>query len=328
MFCFHLHTLVSDTIKSNKNAIRSKVSNEWMDIEERRNVNRPQTKATIIKNLLFVVKKRVKYVAMHPHREFSKKRQNTITKPTNFSHSQSLAGFTVIFFRRSKWKLECIGRTIWAWMTMCLALIIGHCHHHTIICHNLPRLICLVLRLWRQHPITSMLINTNDVPDAMPTISNVPDIAGVGVVLVVGGTPSDDAGSPFGGESIFQFSDFITPMHGFGHSIHLFYCHIILREKKVFFFVYRNFGLFDLRCDYFIGLSGKKVVVVTVSIHFILIYPIFIESHFIFNCWNVYLYCVCEDLCKKNVRLFGDLCVEINIDRWLTVQQPRWQQQE
>lgn len=39
-----------------------------------------------------------------------------------------------------------------------------------------------------------MLINTNDVPAAMPTIRSVPEMAFGGVVLVVGGPPSDDAG--------------------------------------------------------------------------------------------------------------------------------------
>lgn len=70
---------------------------------------------------------------------------------------------------------------------------------------RLPRLICLELRLRRQHPIISTLINTNDVPDAMPTISNVPEMACVGGVLVVGGPPSDEAGWPVGGASAFQF---------------------------------------------------------------------------------------------------------------------------
>lgn len=44
------------------------------------------------------------------------------------------------------------------------------------------------------------------MPDAMPTISKMPVIPCVGVVLVVGGPPSDDAGWPVGGASIFQFS--------------------------------------------------------------------------------------------------------------------------
>lgn len=47
-----------------------------------------------------------------------------------------------------------------------------------------------------------MLINTNDVPAAMPTISNVPEMAFDGVVVVVGGPPSDDAGWPVGGASV------------------------------------------------------------------------------------------------------------------------------
>lgn len=50
-----------------------------------------------------------------------------------------------------------------------------------------------------------MLINTNDVPDTTPTISNVPDkIPCVGVVVVVG-APPNDAGCPVGGASIFQY---------------------------------------------------------------------------------------------------------------------------
>lgn len=54
-----------------------------------------------------------------------------------------------------------------------------------------------MVRLRRQHPITRILINTNVVPDAMPTNNNVPDnILPTGVVLVVGGPPNDDAGWP------------------------------------------------------------------------------------------------------------------------------------
>lgn len=98
--------------------------------------------------------------------------------------------------------------------------------------NHLPRLICLVLRLWRQHPIISMLINTNDVPDAIPTINNVPEIACVGVVLVVGGPPSDDAGWPVGGASTFRFQ---FPYPYGGHSIRLFHLSIYVfigRKKK------------------------------------------------------------------------------------------------
>lgn len=103
---------------------------------------------------------------------------------------------------------------------------------HKSLRNHLPRLICLVLRLWRQHPIISMLINTNDVPDAIPTINNVPEIACVGVVLVVGGPPSDDAGWPVGGASTFRFQ---FPYPYGGHSIRLFHLSIYVfigRKKK------------------------------------------------------------------------------------------------
>lgn len=50
-----------------------------------------------------------------------------------------------------------------------------------------------------------MLINTNDVPDTTPTINSEPvNILCEGVELVVGGPPSDDAGCPVGGASIFS----------------------------------------------------------------------------------------------------------------------------
>lgn len=126
---------------------------------------------------------------------------------------------------------------------------------------HLPRLICLVLRLWRQHPIISMLINTNDVPDAMPKISNVPEIACVGVVLVVGGPPSDDAGWPVGGASTFQFPDGTVNTMRWSSFI---LCHEIM--SLIFFIVYvvvnfhivETFVEFDL---YFPGFFCRTYVV-------------------------------------------------------------------
>lgn len=108
---------------------------------------------------------------------------------------------------------------------------------HKSLRNHLPRLICLVLRLWRQHPIISMLINTNDVPDAIPTINNVPEIACVGVVLVVGGPPSDDAGWPVGGASTFRFQ---FPYPYGGHSIRLFHLsiYVFIGWKKKFDEIY------------------------------------------------------------------------------------------
>lgn len=51
-----------------------------------------------------------------------------------------------------------------------------------------------------------MLINTNDVPDTTPTINSEPvNKLCTGVELVVGGPPSDDAGCPVGGASIFSY---------------------------------------------------------------------------------------------------------------------------
>lgn len=51
-----------------------------------------------------------------------------------------------------------------------------------------------------------MLINTKDVPHTTPTINSEPvNILWTGVELVVGGPPSDDAGCPVGGASIFSF---------------------------------------------------------------------------------------------------------------------------
>lgn len=63
------------------------------------------------------------------------------------------------------------------------------------IAMNLPRFICFVERLRRQHPIIKILISTNDAPHVMPTMSSVPDsMLPTGVVLVVGKPPRDEAG--------------------------------------------------------------------------------------------------------------------------------------
>lgn len=78
-----------------------------------------------------------------------------------------------------------------------------------------------------------MLINTNDVPDAMPTINNVPEMACDGVVLVVGGPPSDDAGWPVGGASTFQF-----PQHDV--IIQFVYFPLIYLFVQYFLFVCRS----------------------------------------------------------------------------------------
>lgn len=78
-----------------------------------------------------------------------------------------------------------------------------------------------------------MLINTNDVPDTIPTINSEPvNILCTGVELVVGGPPSDDAGCPVGGASI--------------------YFHIFL-----FWFVFRFLHKFPSVCDvtHFISLT-------------------------------------------------------------------------
>lgn len=73
------------------------------------------------------------------------------------------------------------------------------------IAENLPRFICFVERLRRQHPIIKILISTNDAPHVMPTMSSVPDsMLPTGVVLVVGKPPRDEAGWPVGGASNFD----------------------------------------------------------------------------------------------------------------------------
>lgn len=244
-------------------------------------------------------------------------------------------------------------------------------------CYNhLPRLICLVLRLWRQHPIISMLINTNDVPDAIPTISSVPEMACVGVVLVVGGPPSDDAGWPVGGASTcaisgaarrqfsrsFTFSSFIISFQrrelcmSFVFSCVVFpfvqkrkkrqifiiisYCqHIFAFDLFIYFEM--QFVLFHFcRCCDIIRRYRLRCGVECCSfgVHFILIYPIFIE----FNAriaFHILLLKIClfrsfvSFICVFFVVVIlfwcvRDLCVEIIIDRWSTVQQPRWRQQQ
>lgn len=75
----------------------------------------------------------------------------------------------------------------------------------------LPRLIRFVERFLKQQPIIKMLSRTSDVPDAMPTINNVPDnMLPAGVVLFVGEPPRDDAGGPVGGASVMRIGGVVA----------------------------------------------------------------------------------------------------------------------
>lgn len=79
----------------------------------------------------------------------------------------------------------------------------------------------VVVRLCRQHPITSMLMRTKTVPEAMPTNNKVPDrvpdrMPAVGVLLVVGVPPKDEAGCPVGRASgrVYNFEFRQTKQYG------------------------------------------------------------------------------------------------------------------
>lgn len=74
-----------------------------------------------------------------------------------------------------------------------------HPYHYYI---DLPRFILFCVRLCRQQPINTIFNRTNVVPEATPTSNNSPGVVPIGVEVVVGGPPSDEAGCDGGGASI------------------------------------------------------------------------------------------------------------------------------
>lgn len=187
------------------------------------------------------------------------------------------------------------------------------CFYFILFIALLPRLICFELRLWRQHPIISMLINTNDVPDTIPTISNVPDkMPFAGVVLVVG-APPNEAGWPVGGASTFHFAGC--------HSCNIFQeCVRILFYfgKFFFYFVRSRVVIFDMHvCGiwgvvrWIIVFAGRWVVFVSIF-HLSNIHAIALHISLIISFLQSF-YCAWVFLVFHNFIVVGRFSVDSNL---------------